>query len=288
MRSFPRHRSKHLHRLDVRRVLPHQILHLGSVGDAGGVVHGHLRRILHQGFVDKGNVVRLTHQPVQMVVHTPGLVHLLSNRLYCVRRRNLMARPVKESRHGESRRDLLDRQGSLQNRLERVPEQSLHQIDGFRRRHRLELDVAFVRVFSHVRVLVRAEIDAADRQRPDHLLDFVDVVPGRGGEREQSKLDVAFPELLYHLRVSVFTLGAVRLVDHQTHNLVRGTHAVPDVVIHRLRCAEEDALLAPQRTASAVDVLLGAPHQRARLLRRHAADVPARRLLLVHQGSRGG
>ena len=40
--------------------------------------------------------------------------------------------------------------------------------------------------------------------------------------------------------------------------------------------------------ASAVDVLLGAPHQRARLLCRHAADVPARRLLLVHQGSRGG
>ena len=144
-----------------------------------------------------------------------------------------------------------------------------------------------MRVFLDVRVLVGLEVDAPDVKRLDNLLDVLHRPPRRRAERQRSKFDPAVPQHPNASDVRVVTLGPVRLVDDDADNLVRGADARVDVVLHRLRRAEEDPLGAPVHAAGAALILLRAPHHRARVLGGYAAYAAARRLLLIYQRACG-
>ena len=257
------------------------------------VVHGVLRGgVLGELLGDPRDVIRHAQVVVCPIflrgVPTAGPAFVLRN-LHGIRRGDLLAGPLHEPRHHDA--GLSERAGAdrlFQNRPDDVPQLFQYLLLGAGRLDELHVDLAVVRVFPNVLVLVGFEVDAPYVERLEHLLNVLHGSPRSRAEREGPKFNPAVPQHPDAPDVRMVTLGPVRLVDDHADDLVRGTDAGVDVVLHRLRRAEEDPLGAPEGSAGAALVLLRAPHHRARVFSGYAAYVAARRLLLVHQRARGG
>lgn len=129
-----------------------------------------------------------------------------------------------------------------------VPEQQLDLQQARVRVHDDQLRLLLVQVRNHIRRLLGAELYMTDAQAVDHGLDRRDARCRCRCQRQDSEAVILErvcqqPE---DLAVRVLPRGLVRLVDHQQHDLVAGTAARQQVVVHDLGREEEDPLLPPQ------------------------------------------